>query len=114
MRCAAIGALNAIEAQIRGHPSDRRRENRMAQTQRLLDDMRRWLTGLLPTLASKIDLAGTIQYAFSQWDVFNVFARDGRVEIDNDAVCRLLHAVSLGKTSLLLFRLNRLHLSATG
>ena len=69
----------------------------MAQTQPLLDDMRRWLTGLLPTLSNKAALAGAIQYAFNRWDALNVFAGDGRVEIDNNAVERSLRAVSLGR-----------------
>ena len=92
-----IGALYAIEAQIRGQPPDRRREIRIAQTQPLLDDIRRWLTGLLPTLSAKAALAGAIQYAFNRWEALNVFARDGRVEIDNNAVERALRAVSLGR-----------------
>ena len=96
-----IGALYAIEAQIRGQPPDRRREIRMAQTQPLLDDMRRWLTSLLPTLSSKAALALAIQYAFNRWDALNVFARDGRVEIDNNAVERSLRAVSLGRKNFL-------------
>ena len=95
IRC--IGALYAIEAQIRGQPPDRRREIRMAQTQPLLADMRRWLTSLLPTLSNKSVLAGAIQYAFNRWDALNVFAKDGRVEIDNNAVERSLRAVSLGR-----------------
>ena len=92
-----IGALYAIEAQIRCQPAERRREIRMAQTQPLLDDMRRWLTSLLPTLSSKAALAGAIQFAFNQWEALSVFARDGRVEIDNNAVERALRAVSLGR-----------------
>ena len=92
-----ISALYAIEAQIRGQPPDRRREIRMAQTKPLLDDMHRWLTSLLPTLSSKATLAGAIQYAFNRWDALNVFAKDGRVEIDNNAVERSLRAVSLGR-----------------
>ena len=59
-----MGALYAIEVQIRGQPSDRRQEIRMAQTQSLLDDMRRWLTTLLPTLSNKAALAEAIQYCF--------------------------------------------------
>ena len=92
-----IGALYAIEAQIRGQPLDRRREIRITQTQPLLDDMRRWLTSLLPTLSAKAALAGAIQYAFNRWDALNVFVTDGRVEIDNNAVERALRAVSLGR-----------------
>lgn len=92
-----IGMLYAIEAQIRGQPVERRREIRMAQTQPLLDDMRRWLTSLLPTLSSKAALAGAIQYAFNRWEALSVFARDGCVEIDNNAVERALRAVSLGR-----------------
>jgi transposase len=92
-----IGALYAIEAQIRGQPPDQRRAIRMAQTQPLLDDMRRWLTSILPTLSAKAALAGAIQYAFNRWEALNVFAGDGRVEIDNNAVERALRAVSLGR-----------------
>jgi transposase len=92
-----IAALYAIEAQIRGKPPDRRREIRMTQTQPLLDDMHRWLTSLLSTLSAKAALAGAIQYAFNRWGALNVFARDGRVEIDNNAVERALRAVSLGR-----------------
>jgi hypothetical protein len=92
-----IGVLYAIEAQIRGQLPEHRQAIRMAQTQPLLDDMHRWLTGLLPTLSTKAALAGAIQYAFNRWDALNVFARDGRVEIDNNAVERALRAVSLGR-----------------
>ncbi len=92
-----IAALYAIEAQIRGQPPDRRREIRMAQTQPMLHDMRRWLNGLLPTLFNKAALAGAIQYALNRWDALNIFATDGRIEIDNNAVERALRAVSLGR-----------------
>ena len=92
-----IGALYAIEAQIRGQPPDRRREIHMAQTRPLLDDMRRWLTGLLPTLSNKAALAGVIQYAFNRRDALDVSVTNGRVEIDNNAVERALRAVSLGR-----------------
>ena len=89
--------LYAIKAQICGQPPDRRRAICMAQTQPLLDDMRRWLTSLLPTLSTKAASAGAIQYVFNRWDALNVFAVDGRVEIDNNAVERALRAVSLGR-----------------
>ena len=69
----------------------------MTQTRPLLNDMRRWLTSLLPTLSTKAALAGAIQYAFNRWDALNVFAGDGRVEIDNNAVEHALRAVSLGR-----------------
>jgi transposase len=69
----------------------------MTQTRPLLNDMRRWLTSLLPTLSTKAALAGAIQYAFNRWEALNVFAGDGRVEIDNNAVERALRAVSLGR-----------------
>ena len=48
-------------------------------------------------LSNKAVLAGAIQYAFNRWDALNVFAGDGRVEIDNNAVERSLRAVSLGR-----------------
>ncbi len=41
-------------------------------------------------------LAGAIQHAFNRWDALNVFAKDSRVEIDNNAGERALRAMSLG------------------
>lgn len=92
-----IGELYAIETQIRGQPPDQRLATRQAQSQPLLNSMRAWMVALLPTLSGKSALAGAIQYAFNRWDALNTFARDGRVEIDNNAVERALRVVSLGR-----------------
>ena len=93
----SIGTLYVIEAQIRGQPPDRRHQIRMTQTRPLLNDMRRRLTSLLPTLSAKAALAGAIQYAFNRWESLNVLAGDGRVEINNNAAERALRAKSLGR-----------------
>lgn len=96
-----IGALYAIEAQIKGRPPDERLAVRIAQTQPLLQSMHAWLTSLLPALSSKSALAGAIQYAFNRWEALNTFARDGRAEIDNNPVERALRAISLGRKNFL-------------
>ena len=69
----------------------------MAQTQPLLDDMRRYLNGLLPTVSNKAALARAIQYAFNRWDALTVLPTNGRVEFVNNAVERALRALSSGR-----------------
>jgi transposase len=51
----------------------------------------------LTVTVSESGFSRVIQYAFNRWGALNVFARDGRVEIDNNAVERTLRAVSLGR-----------------
>jgi transposase len=51
----------------------------------------------LTVTVSESGFSRAIQYAFNRWGALNVFARDGRVEIDNNAVERTLRAVSLGR-----------------
>ncbi|MCY0390002.1 transposase, partial [Robbsia sp. Bb-Pol-6] len=96
-----IAALYAIEAGIRGQPPDQRLATRVEQTQPLLRDLHAWMQGLLPALSSKSALAGAIQYALKRWEALNTFARDGRAEIDNNAVERALRAVALGRKNYL-------------
>jgi hypothetical protein len=96
-----IGALYAIEEQIRGRAADERRCVREQQTEPLLADLHRWLLTTMRKLSKKSDLAGAIHYALARWQALCRFCRDGRVEIDNNAVERELRAVALGRKNYL-------------
>ena len=69
-----------------------RRRNRlkMARLREMLDEPR---DRILP--ASMIGKA--VRYALGQWERLQVFLRDGRVEIDNNAVERAVRGVALGR-----------------
>ena len=92
-----IGALYAIEADIRGRPPDERRRVRQARAGPPIDALRVWLDATLPKLSAKSDLAAAIRYARTRWPALCRYRDDGRLEIDNNAAERALRAVALGR-----------------
>src|SRR3984885_8087605 len=96
-----IGALYAIEADIRGRSPDERRTVREERTEPLLTELRSFLLATLHKVSKKSDLAGAIHYALTQWDALCRFCHDGRIEIDNNAAERALRAVALGRKNYL-------------
>jgi hypothetical protein len=98
-----IGALYAIEEQVRGKPPDLRRSVRQDQARPLLDDFRRWMEKVRQSLSRKSDTAGAITYALSHWRPLTRYVDDGQLEIDNSAAERVLRAVSIGRKNYLFF-----------
>ena len=96
-----IGALYAIEAEIRGHPLDERRAVRKIRAGPLLDDLEVWLTATYSAASKKSTLAWAIQYALTRWPALTRYRDDGRLEIDNNAAERSLRAVALGRKNYL-------------
>jgi transposase len=64
---ARIGALYAIEDEVRGKPVDLRLSVRQARAKPLLDDLRKWMEKALRSLSSKSETAAAIRYAISRW-----------------------------------------------
>ena len=98
---ARIGALYAIEDEIRGKPADLRLSIRQARARPLLDQLRSWIEKALRNLSSKSDTAGAIRYALSRWRALTRYIDDGLLEIDNSAAERALRAVALGRKNFL-------------
>ena len=96
-----IGALYGIEANIRGKPPDERQRYRGKQAMPLLMALKAWLDETLPKLSGKSDLAAAMRYALNRWDALNFYARDGRVEIDNNAAERSIRGIALGRKNYL-------------
>lgn len=96
-----IGALYAIETEIRGRPPDQRRAARQARAGPLLDDFHGWLQQTLGTVSQKSALAIAIRYALTRWAALTRYCDDGRIEIDNNAAERSLRAVALGRKNYL-------------
>ena len=96
-----IGALYAIETEIRGKPPDERRQVRQARAKPLLADFETWLRTTLAMLSRKSDTAEAILYALNRWESFVRYADDGRIEIDNSAAERALRGVALGRRNYL-------------
>jgi transposase len=98
---ARIGALYAIEDEIRGKPADLRLDIRQTRARPLLDQLRSWMEKALRTLSSKSETAGAIRYALSRWRALIRYTEDGLLEIDNSAAERALRPVALGRKNFL-------------
>lgn len=96
-----IGALYAIEADIRGQPPDRRRTTRQARAGPQLAELRAWLQATLSRVSTKSALAAAIKYALARWAALVRYVDDGRIEIDNNAAERAIRAVALGRKNYL-------------
>lgn len=96
-----IGALYAIEAEIRGSAAEIRRTIRQARAKPLLETLHTWLQAALATLSRKSDTAAAIRYALSRWSALTRYTDDGHLEIDNNAAERALRVVALGRKNFL-------------
>jgi transposase len=94
---ARIGALYAIEDEIRGRPADLRLSIRQTRAKPLLEQLRTWMEKAQRSLSSKSETAGAIRYALSRWRALTRYIDDGMLEIDNSAAERALRAVALGR-----------------
>src|SRR5208283_4477392 len=98
---ARIGALYAIEDEVRGKPADLRLSIRQTRARPLLEDMRKWMEKALRSLSAKSETAAAIRYALSRWRALTRYTDDGLLEIDNSAAERALRAVALGRKNYL-------------
>ncbi len=73
-----IAALYQIEAEIRGHPADERRQVRQARAKPLMEEMQKWLKNSLSLLSPKSETAAAIRYALSRWRALTRYIDDGR------------------------------------
>ena len=98
---ARIGALYAIEDEIRGKPANLRLSIRKSRAGPLLAELHNWMEKMLRKLSAKSETAGAIRYALSRWRALTRYTEDGRLEIDNSAAERALRAVALGRKNFL-------------
>ena len=96
-----IGALYAIEVEVRGRPPDERSAIRQARAGPLLESMREWLRHILGRVSKKSELAKAVSYILTRWTALTRYRDDGRIEIDNNAAERSLRTVALGRKNFL-------------
>jgi transposase len=96
-----IGALYAIEADIRGQTAEHRKHARRQRSRPLVETMHTWLTELLGRLSGRATLAQAIRYALNHWKGLIRFLDDGRFELDTNIVERAMRPVALGRKNTL-------------
>ena len=92
-----IGALYAIEAEVRGLPPDARHRARQERTRPLVTALRDVLDASLRRLSPKSDMAKAIAYGIKRWPALCRFLDDGRLEIDNNIAERALRSIAIGR-----------------
>jgi transposase len=96
-----IGALYAIEANIRGQTAEQRQQARQQRSRPLVEALHAWLTERLGQLSGRSSLAQAIRYALNHWDGLIRFLDDGRFELDTNIVERAMRPVALGRKNAL-------------
>jgi transposase len=96
-----IGALYAIEADIRGQTAEHRKQVRQQHSCPLVEALHAWLTELLDRLSGRSTLAQAIRYALNHWKGLIRFLDDGRFELDTNIVERAMRPVALGRKNAL-------------
>jgi transposase len=96
-----IGALYAIEADIRGQTAEQRQQVRQQRSRPLVEALHTWLTDLLGRLSGRSTLAQAIRYALNHWKGLIRFLDDGRFELDTNIVERAMRPVALGRKNAL-------------
>jgi hypothetical protein len=74
---ARIGALYAIEDEIRGKPAELRLSTRQTRAKPLLAELRIWMEKILHRLSAKSETAGAIRYALPRWRALTRYTDDG-------------------------------------
>ena len=96
-----IGALYAVESEIRGRSPNERRDTRQERSRPILDVLEPWLREKLALISQKTKLAEAIRYALSRWDGLTRFVDDGRIEIDSNVVERAIRPIALNRKNAL-------------
>lgn len=100
---AQIRALYAVErkAKERELGPEARRALREAEARPLLEELSKWLEAMAGRATPKSPLGRAIGYAQTRWTPLTRYLEDGRLEIDNGEVERLVRLVALGRKNFL-------------
>ena len=96
-----IGALYAIEDEIRGVTAGVRRTARQDRTKPLVDALKTWLGEQLAKLPRSSTTAEAIRYGLNHWQGLSLFLDDGRIEIDTNTVERSIRPIALNRKNAL-------------
>jgi transposase len=96
-----IGALYAVEREIRGQTPDDRLSVRQQRCKSLLLSLKAWLEHTLSQISVKSGLAKAIKYSLTHWRALTRYCEDGRIEVDNNTAERAIRPLVLGRRNYL-------------
>lgn len=92
-----IGALYAIEAQVRTLDPAARYRIRQAHAGPLLDEFKRWLDDLSPKVLGNTGLRKAIEYTRRRWPALRRYIDDPAYPIDNNPIENAIRPIALGR-----------------
>lgn len=98
---ARIRDLYAIEAEIRDHPAEHRRQVRQERSRPIVEALHAWLQVQVERVSAALDLAKAIRYALRHWPGLTAFLDDGRIEMDTNVVERAIRPHTLTRKNAL-------------
>jgi transposase len=96
-----IAALYAVEADIRGRSAEDRRAWRQGASVPLVAGLYAYLEEKLARIPKKSALADAIRYGLKRREGLSRFLHDGRIEMDNNPVERLIRPIALNRKNAL-------------
>ncbi|WP_429569130.1 IS66 family transposase [Paraburkholderia sp. JPY419] len=96
-----IGALYAVEREVRGQTPDVRLSARQLRSAPLLAELKAWFEHTLSQVSAKSGLAKAIRYSLGHWHALTRYCEDGRVEVDNNTAERAIRPLVLGRRNYL-------------
>jgi hypothetical protein len=77
-------------SKIRGQSPEARYLARQSCSKPVTDELKPWLEEQLRKVSSRSPIAEAIRYVLTRWNGLTLFLDDGRIEIDNNCIERLL------------------------
>ena len=96
-----IAALYRIEKDIRGLDPEARLAARQDRSAPLIADFEAWLTANRTRVSSKAPLGEALKYIAKYWGGLCFYLKDGRIEMDNNAVERTIRPIALNRKNTL-------------
>lgn len=96
-----IGALYAIEREIRGQPAEQRHAARQERSAPLVRDLRLWLDTQLDRVSQGSALAAAIRYGLRHWEGLCRFLDDGILELDSNSLEREIRPICVTRKAAL-------------
>lgn len=95
--------LYDLEDRAREWSAGERRALRQAEALPILTQMKARFEEVRPTLRPTSKLAEATDYVLNRWESFVRYTSDGRIEIDNNLIERLLRPIAVGRKNFLFF-----------
>ncbi len=92
-----IRRLYAVEARAKNMTEPERKLLRLEHSRRILEEIRRWMDTVAPSVLPKGPLGQAISYARGNWTALTRYLDEGYLAIDNNAAERALRGVAVGR-----------------